>query len=140
MSACERTCLVSMKLRCSAPGHPVPSVPLSYETQTQTLHSAAPSLPAILVQVPQSLWHATFCSSCTAGLSGNTLHFHYGFFVGRTPVRVSMGSLPYHASAPPLKKSLCGTHTAAPSHGLALCALPKSRKSLMVKAVQSFRR
>ena len=125
-----------MNLRHSAPGLLVPSLPLSLEIQTQTLHSAQP--PAY-----QPCWvrsHSPFSVTlaCEVGLSGTKLCFRSGFFVGRAAVCtcVSTGSLASLTSAPLLKESLCGPYTAAPSPGPLLHALhlPKSMKSVLVRA------
>ena len=65
----------------------------------------------MLVWVPQSLQHDTFCSSCEAGLGGTTLYFHSGFFVARamgTCAPVSIGFLVSQSlTSPPLLKESC---------------------------------
>ena len=90
---------------------------------------------------PIVILHAAFCSpptfggtlfysSWTAGLNGHEPHFQSGVFAGRAAA-CSHGVAGQPCLSFSLKKtSLCGTHTAAPSHCQALCSLylPKRQK------------
>ena len=83
--------------------------------------------PATLGQVPQCLEHATFCSSCTVGFSGNKWRFCISFFVDRATKCTITGSLPTLTSVPiknfyvaPTLQSVSYTHLTLPTTG-SLC-------------------
>ena len=132
--ACEGTCLAARNLWHSAPGLPSQPAAPSGDSDLNSVPCRAPAHQLYWVRSLNPFAMPLSVLPVQLDSVGMNCTFTLVSFLAEPLHICAQGPCPAMPQLPLFKKSLCGTHTATPSHGQALCTLdlpPKQKVSLI---------